>query len=158
MHSQAAPCTALAPARSVTSRQRLGSATEQVGDVVGEVFVFSEMAGGEVFLKGAVWEGIDLYPPRLQQAGPIPQVLDQPRRAHVRILLQVHQLLDQFALRDIRCANQGGLVAVRFKRQAIERLTHGLLIDAHPFDQAGLDDFVCAIVPALDFLALPLVQ
>ncbi len=75
----AVPRTALAPASSVTSRQRLGSARNSAGQVVGKAHV-REIAGCQVFLKRAVRKGVDPNPTRLQQPGTVAQVFDEARR------------------------------------------------------------------------------
>ena len=44
------------------------------------------------------------------------------------------------------------------KRQSIEHVTHGLLIDLQPLHQAGLGDFIGPIRASPELLAFPLIE
>jgi hypothetical protein len=86
-------------------------------------------------------KGIDPHAAWLQQPRPLAQILDQAPWAGIRIQVQPHQGRHQRVLGDVGRADQLGLAAMRLKRQAIEHMAHGLLIDSQPLRQAGLGDF-----------------
>ena len=100
--------------------------------------MIGQVARRQVLLERAVGEGVDAYPARQQQPGPLAQVFHQARQAHVGVLVQAQQAAQQLAFLDIRRPRQIRLPGVRGVGQALQQSAHLAAVHPHPLRQAWL--------------------
>jgi hypothetical protein len=113
------------------------------------------MARRQILLKSAVRKSIDAVSARFQQARASADIFNQPPRARIRILPEIHEFPDKLFFSDIRGTLKAFLVAVGFKCQPVEKLPH--FIAVYSQGQAVLQKFISAGRPPAQFLTLPLV-
>ncbi len=105
------------------------------------VGIVGEMTGRQVFLQGAVGDGVYLVSVRDQQPRAELQEVHDPRDAHLRCApRQVEQPGHQRFLGDIGRSPQVGLGFVCFVGQPMEQLAHPGPVDLQPGRQVRQDD------------------